>query len=358
MSPAWHIRNYREGDEDQILDLRRRVFGNLDPVRLMPRTWRWQFCDNPAGRAVCALAQDRDRIVGQYAVIPTRFSVNGKETCLALSCDTMIDPDYRRQGLFISLARQVYHQIESEDRMTAVWGFPNKASLPGFTRHLDWRLLTVFPLRVAVLRPLTLLRTSLGLEKTPGDAPASREPTGTPAPASMTLPGLQVEPVTRFHEDYDDLWNRHRAIAPVIQIRDAAYLNWRYTDIPEFGYQPFGIRSGGRLVGYMVVRTLRLMGHDVGVLTDLFPFPIRDALTTQGLLRLAQGCVRRQGAEFMTCLLSQAGASFFRSAGLKTVPPILNPRKWHFGARYATPHATILGDVKNWYLTYGDTDVV
>ena len=357
MTHTWHIRDYREGDEDQILSLRQEVFGDLDPVRLKPETWRWQFRDNPAGKPAWALAEDRDRIVGQYALIPTRFSVQGKETLFALSCDTMIHPDYRRQGLFTALARKVYQRIESEGRIAAVWGFPNESSIPGFTQHLDWRLLTVFPLRVAPLRPLTMLRRLLGLQKEAHNLPI--EPNWGPvAPLRVDIPGLDMEPINRFGAEYDDLWNRHRAIAPVIQIRDAAYLNWRYRGIPGFGYRPFAIRSSGRLLGYMVIRTLSLMGHFFGVLTDIFPFPVRDPLTTQHLFRYARNYCKDQGAEFMTCLLSRAEAAFFKRAGLKTVPPILNPRKWRLGARYAPSDASVLGVPENWYLTYGDTDIV
>ncbi|MCF8146091.1 MAG: GNAT family N-acetyltransferase [Deltaproteobacteria bacterium] len=357
MTHTWHIRDYRDGDEEQILDLRRRVFGDLDPVRLMPETWRWQFRDNPSGEALWALAQDHDRIVGQYAVIPTRFSVQGNETRFALSCDTMIDPGYRRQGLFIALARKTYQRLASERDITTVWGFPNEASLPGFTRHLDWRLLTVFPLRIIPLRPLTMLRMRLGLKKDPGNTPAGREG-GADATVSANIAGLRVEPVTRFDKEYDDLWNRRKNPAPVIQIRDAAYLNWRYADIPDFGYRPFAVRSGGRLLGYMVIRTLTLMGHFFGVLTDLFPFPIRDTLTTQQLFRFAGGYIKAEGGEFMTCLMSQADPAFLKDAGLRTVPAILNPRKWHLGARYADRDHAVLGSAHNWHLTYGDTDIV
>ena len=357
MTHTWHIRDYRDGDEEQILGLRRRVFGDLDPVRLMPETWRWQFRDNPAGASVWALAQDHDRIVGQYAVIPTRFSVEGKDACFALSCDTMIDPDYRRQGLFTALAREAYQRIESESGITTVWGFPNEASLPGFIRHLNWRLLTVFPLRVVPLRPLAMLRTRLGLKKTFGKAPTGREG-DSDAAISANIFGLQVEPVIRFDEEFDGLWKRHCSLAPVIQIRNAAYLNWRYADIPAFGYRSFAIRSSGRLLGYMVIRTMSVMGHFFGVLTDLFPFPVLDTLTTQHLFRFARNYCKDQGAEFMTCLLSQADPAFFKDAGLKTVPAILNPRKWHFGARCAPRDAGVLGAVENWHLTYGDTDIV
>ncbi len=366
MTHTWHIRDYREGDEEQILRLRQRVFGDLDLVRLRPSTWRWQFRHNPAGEAFCALAEDRGRIVGQYAVIPTRFSVHGKEILFALSCDTMIHPEYRRQGIFTTLAREVYRRIESEQRITTVWGFPNEVSLPGFTRHLDWRLLTVFPLRVVPLRPLAMLRPLLPMAKRSPQKPGKRR-AGFPEEGSglsvafPDFPGLLVEPVplaAGFDEEFDELWNRNRGLAPVIQVRDAAYLNWRYFGAPEFRYRPFAVRSDGRLSGYLVIRTLTLMGHFFGVLTDLFPFPVRDPVTTKRLFRFARDYCKTQGAEFMTCLLSRADPSFFKAVGLRTIPAILNPRKWHFGARYTPHESNILGDLSNWHLTYGDTDIV
>lgn len=356
MSHTWTMRDYREGDEEGILGLRQRVFGDLDPVRLMPETWRWQFCENPAGEPLIALAEDQGRIVGQYAVIPTRFRVQGREVSLALSCDTMIDPAYQRRGLFTALARRVYGRMESDGRMEAVWGFPNEASLPGFTRRLDWRLVTVFPLRVAPLRPLALLGSVFGLKKARrGGFPPV---TGPAPPVSAAVAGLEVASVGRFDEAFDDLWKRQRGLAPVIQVRDAAYLNWRYAGVPAFGYRVFAVRSSGRLLGYMVIRCMSLMGHFVGVLTDIFPFPVRDPLTTKCLFRFAQDYCRDQGAEFMTCLLSQGDSAFFREVGLRTVPAVLNPRQWCLAGRFGPPDAGTLGDARQWYVTYGDTDVV
>ena len=360
MTHTFQIRKYREGDEKQILTLRERVFGDLDPVRLRPSTWRWQFRDNPAGKALCALAEDHGRIVGQYVVIPTRFSVQGKETLFALSCDTMIHSDYQKQGLFTTLAREVYQRIESERRITTVWGFPNEISLPGFTRHLDWRLLTVFPLRVAPLRPLAMLYPYLPFKK------KSRQPMDNSSSSEISdsrtgfpdFPGLVLEPVTRFDEEFDALWNRNRGLAPVIQVRDAAYLNWRYSGAPGFGYRPFAIRSNGRLLGYMVIRMMNLMGHFFGVLADIFPFPVRDPVTTRRLFRFARDYSKAEGAEFMTCLLSRSDPSFFKEVGLRKIPAIFNPKKWYFGCRYPKHNRAVLGSPKNWYLTYGDTDIV
>ena len=362
MTNTFQIRKYRDGDEKQILRLRKTVFGDLDPVRLKNSTWRWQFLHNPAGEAFCALAEDHGVIVGQYTIIPTRFSVQGDEILLAFSCDTMIHPEYRKQGMFTALARKVYRLIESQHRIRSVWGFPNEISLPGFTRNLDWKLLTVFPLRVIPLRPLAMLYPYLPFKK---KARQDRQVMDDSSSSGIShsrfrfpdVPGLLVEPLTRFDAEFDTLWDRNRGIAPVIQVRNAAYLNWRYLGIPEFDYRPFDIRVNGRLSGYMVIRMMSLMGHFFGVLADLFPFPVRDRDTTKRLFLFARDYCKAQGAEFMTCLHSRSDPSFFKEVGLRKIPAILNPKKWYFGCRYPQDDRAVLGSPKNWYLTYGDTDI-
>ena len=157
MSRTWRKRPYKIGDEHEILRLRQSIFGDLDEVRLNISTWYWQFQRNPAGNATCWLAEDNGVIVGQYTVIPTRFSLKGQEALLAFSCDTMVHPGYRKQGMFSDLANELYRSLDSKETGgTTVWGFPNEASLPGFTHRLGWNPVGIIPLRIMPIRPLTM----------------------------------------------------------------------------------------------------------------------------------------------------------------------------------------------------------
>ena len=360
MTHTFQIRTYREGDEKQILNLRQTVFGDLDPVRLKESTWQWQFRHNPAGEAFCSLAEDNGIIVGQYTVIPTRFSIQGDEALFAFSCDTMIHPGYRKQGMFTALAKKVYRSIESRRGINTVWGFPNEVSLPGFTRSLDWKLLTTFPLRVIPLRPLAMLYPHIPFKKRSqqgmDDSPSSE--ISDSQFCFPDVPGLLVEAITRFDAEFDTLWDQNRGIAPVIQVRNAAYLNWRYHGVPEFGYRTFAIKFDGRLSGYMVIRMMNLRGHFFGVLADIFPFPVIDQHTTKRLFLFARDYCKAKGAEFMTCLISRLDPSFFKEAGLRKIPAVFNPKKWYFGCRYPQNDRALLCSPENWYLTYGDTDIV
>jgi len=352
---------YQEGDEKQILRLRHLVFGDLDPIRISSSAWKWQFLKNPAGKAFCCLAKEKGIVVGQYAAIPTRFLVQGQETLLAFSCDTMVHPAYRKQGIFVRLARDLYRWMESECHISTVWGFPNKVSLPGFTKHLGWNMLTVFPLRVIPIRPFSTLKSHFQLPNRAKSPPSYNRKN----PAFMKMdetgekpPRLQIEPITHFGTDFDELWNRNKTLAPVMQVRDSIYLNWRYLGLPAFGYRPFAIKWQGRLIGYMVMRLMNLRGHYFGAMADLFPFPMGDDTITSYLFRFARDYCKGYGAEFLTCLLSQANSRFLKKAGFISVPARLNPKRWYFACRYGDENKPIFGSIDQWYITYGDTDIV
>ena len=358
MNRRWHIRAYQEGDEHQILQLRQTVFGDLDPVRARLSTWHWQFRDNPAGKAFCLLAEDHGVVVGQYTAIPTRFYVRGHETTFAFSCDTMIHPDYRKQGMFVTLARDLYQYLESHDQITTVLGFPNRASLRGFTGRLGWHVLAEFPLRIAPIRPLAMLRAFIPWirEQTSASSLVSSRP--APMPMKTNVPGLLIEPIDEFRDSFDELWDRHNGLASVMQVRDSRYLNWRYLGVLGFQYHPFAVSWHGTLSGYIVLRFMNIMGHYFGVLVDLFPFPVVSYELTSSLIRFAREYSKAHRAEFLVCLLPRASDSFLKKAGLKKIPGVFNPRRWYFGCRRPESLKPLLDPIENWYITYGDTDIV
>ena len=354
---TFHIRPYRAGDEEQILCLRRAVFGDLDPVRTSLSAWRWQFLENPAGELFCVIAEDRGTIVGQYAAIPTRFSVKRSETVFAFSCDTMVHPEHRRKGLFVLLARELYRLMEEKNGITTVWGFPNEASLPGFTGRLGWKLLRVFPLWVRPFRPLIWFCRQLPLLKKVFPAHGIRRESGIPPSFLDGGSGLAIEPLSHFSDEFDHLWNSQRGLSSVMQIRDKRYLNWRYLGMPAFDYLPFSIKWKGDLSGFLILRMMNLMGHSFGVLVDLFPLPVVNASLTRLIIDFAGAYCREQGAEFMTCLFSTASAEFLKSIGFRKVPNLFNPKKWHLGCRFGG-NVEIPDSVRSWFISYGDTDIV
>ncbi len=355
MTRHWHIRPYGKGDEEEILNLRRAVFGDLDPVRLKKSTWRWQFEENPAGSAFYRLAEAGHRVVGQYVTIPTRLLVDGRETLAAFSCDTMIHPEYRRQGMFSALAQELYDDLEKGAGIGLVWGFPNEQSLPGFTRKLDWKMLPPIPLMVVPIRPLAVLLKML---------PATGRLVGNrfPSPAAdkplrivSRIKGLAIEAISRFDESFDELWHRHKASARIIQVRDSRYLQWRYLSVPQFGYRPFAVFRDRKLLGFIVIRMMALRGQRFGVLVDVFPFPV-NAPVFRDIISFARQYVVARGGHFLTCLMPRHHLGILRKTGFLRVPEVFNPKTWRLG--YRRTKDRLLGSAESWHVTYGDSDVV
>jgi GNAT superfamily N-acetyltransferase len=355
MGRTWQIRPYREGDEHQIVQLRKTVFGDIDAVRLDISTWNWQFKNNPAGSAWIYVAEDHGKIVGQYAAIPTRILWNGREHIFAFSCDTMTHPDYRNQGMFSMLAGELYAFISRQHLVETVWGFPNDQSLPGFIRRLNWNVIARYPLRIIPLRPLRMLRSHF--------RPFQRVLTSTAGPFNPPMSrsyaissGLEVFPIQKFCREFDEIWNRYKPLSHIVQIRDSLYLNWRYCEIPEFGYVSFAVRHHGRLAGYIVIRLMELKGHYFGVLMDLFPIPVVNDDVTLRLLRFVRHFCRSHGAAFVAFLLPDHARKYLHRLGTLTIPDKINPRPWYLGCRCTTNNRVNQPDA--WHITYGDADIL
>ena len=82
------------------------------------------------------LAIHQNKIAAFYGVIPCLVILEGKEILAAQSADTMTHPDYRGQGLFVTLARKTY-ELARNSGIRLLFGFPNQHSQPGAVK-LGW----------------------------------------------------------------------------------------------------------------------------------------------------------------------------------------------------------------------------
>ncbi len=95
--------------------------------------------NNPNGNPIISLYFDGEKLVGHYAVIPISFIYKNKSLNGLLSMTTMVDIAYRKYGVFIDQANEVYSKA-NELGYKFVCGFPNKKSAPGFKKRLNWIL--------------------------------------------------------------------------------------------------------------------------------------------------------------------------------------------------------------------------
>ena len=217
-------------------------------------------------------------------------------------------------------------------------------------------MLPTIPLMVMPIRPLAMIFNALPwLNKILKKPPAIIK-TNTDVAFSTKIHGLHINPIEHFDETLDALWQEHSTMAPVMQVRDSRYLQWRYLSVPEFGYRPFAVRRDDRMLGYLVIRMMALKGHMFGVLVDVFPFPMGTGSVIHEIFSFARQYVKAHGGDFLTCLLPLRETGILKRAGFRNVPEIFNPKTWRLGYRYAGDGPS--GNLDYWHVTYGDTDVV
>lgn len=354
----FEIRHYRPGDEGAIIELYERTFGRPMGDHESPRHWRWEFLENPTGRQAILLAFAGPTLAAQYAALPVRLRIGGRDTDAALSLDTATAAAFRGRGLFPRLARQLYREL-GEAGGSAVFGFPNVNSAPTFFGKLGWRELAPFPLLVKPLPGAVTTWLSRRGAAARALAPLAEWGASIAAPPARAVSGdLMLESIESFPADTDDLWNRAREGKTVCVVRDRAYLEWRYAGNPDHPYRLWTVRERGALVGTLVTRRADRFGFRSGFLVDLLCEEAR-ADVADALVRGAERVLREEGAELLAALMYPGSAAHaaLRRSGFLRAPERLMPQSIHFGVCPLRDEPS-LSNPTSWYVTWGDSDVV
>jgi hypothetical protein len=217
-----------ESDIEQLIALRERVFGH----RIAPEQWRWKLGGRGCSVANVWVIDAGNRLIFQYAGIPTLVRHCGADRWAMVSVDTMTDPDYRRRGLLTKMGAETYAHWRQAG-IPFVLGLPNeqwgsRSPTLGFTpvSELRWW--------VRWLDPLRMLAQTVGLHW-------SRTARAVDKQRSLDYPIAPIADPSPF----DDLWRRQEAEGV---IRDAAWFRWRYLDaVPP--WTVLGAWDGHRLAG-------------------------------------------------------------------------------------------------------------
>ena len=274
--PDSEVRPYREGDDVRVCDLIGRMSRQGRSLRLRdmsPAYYRWMYEQNPVGRAIVHSARVGERFVASFALAPRLFSIDGEPVVVAKTMDMFTDPAWQGQGLMRRCTDAVFR--EAIDAGIPGWYVtPSVNSYPIFTGRWGYREEFSLHYRLRVLRRHRHHRRRL--------------------PA-----GLLLEEVSRFDHCADLLWSTVARAHRVAQVRDAAYLNWRYVANPDH-YDLLTLRRHDQLVGIVVLGQTLRRGVAVGELMELI-HRVEDEETLHALVRVASDRARSRG-----CRLIQA----------------------------------------------------
>lgn len=341
------IDRYRPDDKRSVEALYRRVFGH-DAAEASRLRWDWQYRrnpNNPGQEPEIWVAREGPAIVGQYATMPVRLAVRGKEVQGSWGMDVMVAPERQRQGLgevlFRTWDRHVGASLglglsDASYRLFQKLRWPDVGPIPCFVKPLTRRALR----RPNWPTPLNRLVSALTL-------PIVKV-------VARTRPlRAEVRLIQRFDESFTRLWEE---LAPKFDLavrRDAAYLNWKYTTAPHVRYLIAALRRDDRNTGYAVYRHLHEPRGRVTLLVDFLTDP-DDADGFSTLLRWIDREARQADSDKIRTFAMHAGfRKILKRSGYFQVKSTME-----FVAKVNSVEvdAPFYETTDKWHVTLGDSD--
>lgn len=288
VSMNWSVRAYRPGEERQLVDLFQRVFNRSITVD----HWRWKLKTLPAPCENVWLALNQAAPIFQYAGIPLRCNLFGRERFSMVSVDTMTAPEFQKRGLLTQVGRLAYDHWRAAN-IAFVIGLPNER-WGSRANALGW--IDLFPLQwlARPLRPEVLLARRSRLKPIARFKWIGSTLNRWWDRSLQTDRSISIRSIQQAGSEFDQVWNMIRSEDQISVVRDSTWVNWRYLTAPMFNYQVLLAERSGQPLGYAAYRIAaegkRKIGFIAEVITNPQGGPVWKTLLSQvlGLLREAQ----------------------------------------------------------------------
>jgi len=260
----WHIRAYEKGDEAGIVKLinteQRQSKYNLS-------RWIWRYKKNPYG-FLAVVSESDGEIVGHLAMCFLKMKVGNHTVMGSEAGDLFVDPNFRRQGMFLALGRRLA-ELATENNVVFSFIFPNTEApyrghvkygyfdvqrIPTLVSYFDFHRATVEKTSrtVSVARQFSSLINYLHARK-----------------RKRLESNLSVTEAEVFSEEATELWKRNTREYGILVVREKEYLNWRFSECTEWKYKIF-VAKDHDLKGFLVTSIHHVRKRKIGYIIDFF----------------------------------------------------------------------------------------
>ncbi len=319
---------------------------------------KWQHQQNLQGINSIYYAIDRETqdIAAIYTYLPVVLTCMGKVVNGMQSFDTLTDKRHRSKGLFIKLASKIENE-ERQKNNELVYGFPNENSVHGFVNKLGFTYFGEVPFIIKPFRISYFIRKIL--KKTGGeDVQSNCKINFEINPGQNKL--FEIKEISEFDKKYDALYDKISSLIAIGVNRDSAYMNWRYKAKPGENYARYGIYSNDQLAGVIVFTLKDKHGGKIGYLMEFLYDPENEKAGKE-LLKFCKRILRRNKADLILgwCFDHSFNFSCLQKSGFFKFPKKLRPQKLGFITKTLNSNnSKDIYDIKNWYLSYSDSDTV
>jgi GNAT superfamily N-acetyltransferase len=341
------ITRYRSDDKRAVEALYRRVFG-IDAAESSRLRWDWQYRrnpNNPGQEPEIWIAREGTTLVGQYATMPVRLSLKGREVQGSWGMDVMVAPERQRQGLgeilFRTWDRNVGASLglglsESSYRLFQKLNWPDVGPVPLLVKPLTRRALRRPNWPVAINRLVSALTLPVVLV------------------VSRVRPmRAEVRLIQRFDESFTALWEQVATKFDLAVRRDAAYLNWKYVTAPHVRYSIAVVRREDRNIGYAVYRHLHEPRGRVTLLVDFLSDPDDEAAFTTLLNWIDREARQADSDKIRVFAMHEGFRRVLRRSGYF---PVKSTMEFVVKINGVDVESGFYENTDNWHVTLGDSD--
>ncbi|MCW2247471.1 GNAT superfamily N-acetyltransferase [Azospirillum fermentarium] len=268
------IARYQPADRTALRDFQRAHFGT-DTLQCCDAHFPWLFEQVPAIDAEGPhlwLCRRGDTIVGQQAGIPFRLKAGDRRLTASWAIDLMVAPEWRLRGVGPALTEA---QANATD--LAISLAMSDAAYKSYKRA-GWIDLGGLATHLRVIDAAGVARAAGHGGGWKGPAAAASRPllaaAGMACAAAAWAAGFRLEPMACFDERADGLWRDASPSLTAAAERSADFLRWRFDAKPDAGkLRRLALMRGGRMAGYVVLRTDLWRGLPVGAVMDYLTLP-------------------------------------------------------------------------------------
>lgn len=345
--PVPDVDRYRPDDRRAVEALYRRVFG-ADAADASRLRWEWQYRrnpNNPGGEPEIWIAREGPAIVGQYATMPVRLAIKGREVNASWGMDVMVAPERQRRGLgevlFRTWDRNVGASLglglsEASYRLFQKLRWPDVGPVPCLVKPLSRRAFRHPRWPMPINRLISFLTWPLVLI------------------VSRARPlSAEVRVLQRFDDSFTELWERLKPKFDVAVRRDAAYLNWKFATAPHVRYCIAALVRDGKTEGYAVYRHVREPRGRVTLLVDFLADP-DDEQGVETLLRWIDREARQADSDkIRTFAMHAAFRRILRKSGYFVVKSTM---EFVIKVNGTDVSPAFYENTDRWHVTLGDSD--
>lgn len=346
-----------ERDKDAVLGIVREVHGK-EMARLYAVHWDWRIDGNPSfePREVYRLGYEEDgEIKGTITVMPAKVKI-GDQILPCLSPIDMVISTSIRQRSFAGGALMLSCEVARRDT-PVIYGNTDDRNVKLWERVAGSEIVVG---RYRCLYHHLKLAPWLVREGLPRWSSAVLGACfGALSALDRTILALRnhndikIRPLTEADSAFDTLWASVSKGFPNALVRDRAYIDWRFIQIPDRAYRLLGAFRGEALVGYLVLRRIEEGGLSTMRIVDIFGHR-HDLAVFRTLIGAALDEARRIGADRLS-MIEVHQPDLRRELALA----LFIPGRWtvNVTGRYLGNERELFFDAKRWWITFADGDL-